>query len=586
MAVTSTEIALATSAGNTGVLSVVRRASADFIGQAAVRRTLPLLAVVLLTAFGLLAYHALKAPSLRVLLPEIGDADKALVLETLHKQGITARVDSNSGLLEVPEAAYHRSRIVLAQNDLPRTATAGYALLDELPLGVSQPVEQARLRQTQETELSRSIETIDPVESARVHLAIPPRSALARETPPSRASIMVKVRSGRALEEGQVAAIVHLVASSVPSLVAANVTVVDQHGKLLSSGSGTALQDVSEEQINHQKALERLYRERVLALLSPLVGFSNLTTEVTATLDFTSSEATSESFAEPGRLRSESVSESSTTNPAARGIPGAVSNTPPPAADVAATPPAAQTGEAAANTTENRSSSQTRNFEVGRELRTTRAPGAHLRKLSVAVVVREAPPAHTPKDASDDDKAGDTADGSTAASSASASPYDKERLTALVKDAVGFDDKRGDSVTVAILPFAEPTEIVERPWYEAAWVADGTKALGAALVLGILAFGVLRPLAPRLFEHHTALASSDAAALLEEDLPTDTIASGQSLEELKAKLKPKRSGISMEMLDTANTYDDKVALIRMLVTEDSARVTNVFRQLMRGEISG
>ena len=585
MADLPTENALVSQPGTELITAVpVFRRAAEVWAQPAVKRSLPLLVVVVLTAVAFGLYSFMKEPTLRVLFPDLVDADKALVLETLKKRDIKAHIDQASGLVQVPEKDYHRAKVMLAENGLPRTVASGYDLLTQMPIGVSQSVEQARLTQSQETEIAHSIEAIDAVSAARVHLAIPPRSALVREHPEARASVMLKIAGGRNLDEGQISAIVHLVSSSVPFLQASNVAVIDQYGKLLSSTANDPGVRASDEQVVHQRTVERMYRDRVIGLLSPIVGYQNLTAEVTATIDFTKSESTSERYEDPGHLRSEQESTTERSEPSARGVPGTLTNTPPNAAALTTTPPAALPADqaAAAAAPTSRTSNRTRNFEVGRELRTVQASSAHLSRLSVAVIVR-APQASAAQGADKKDaKSG--ADDQDAAPVAE--PLDAKQLTSLVRDAIGYDDERGDSVMVSILPFADALAPDSGHWYEATWVADSAKALCGVLLIGVLTFGLLRPMAPRLFDSPAVLSAADSSALLQESQVAETplLSAGESLEELKAKLKPKKSGISAEMLDTANTYDDKVALVRMLVSEDAARVTNVFRQLMNSEI--
>ena len=569
----------------TNPMAVAQRRVLEFAQQPAVRRSLPLIALMLVTVLGFVIYSFVKTPPMRELFPQLADGEKAAVLDTLKKQGMNVEIDSQTGLLRVPESDFYRAKVLLAQAGLPKTTTSGYELLSQMPMGVSQPVEQARLRQTQETELARTIAEIDPIESARVHLAIAPRSALVRETPEARASVVLKVATGRSLGEGQVAAIIHMVSSSIPYLPSANVTVVDQSGKLLSSSASSAEMQLSDDQMQHQTQVERRYRERVLALLSPIVGYQNLSTEVTAQLDFTKVESTKESFDDPVQVRSEQTNTSERTDGGARGVPGTLSNTPPsePALSNADKPAAdAKPADAAAAPLPpaSKTSSSTRNFEIGREVKTVQGQSAFLKKLSVAVIIRESPEA-TAARAESASKAKGKPDAKAEAAATQMAQIEK-----LVKDAVGFDEKRGDSVSVTALPFAEPVTVAGKHWYEEAWVADSAKSLVGALLIGVLAFGILKPLAPRLFQSPVELAAADHASLRDEASQMDsiTLAPGESLEDLKAKLKPKKKGISAELLDTANTYDDKVAVVRMLVGEDAARVTNVFKQLMRSEM--
>ena len=290
-----------------------------------------LLAVVAVGALWL----GLRTPDYRVVLPALADSDKAAVLAALKTGNIPAQVDPATGAVEVSENQVAAARILLAGQGLPKAAASGYDLPGSLPLGTSRAVETARLKQAQETELAASIMAIDGVENAAVHLASGEVSVFIRDRAAPSAAVFVKLASGRVLSDAQVRAIGHLVASSIAGLATDQVSIVDQSGRLLSGDPTSGLLGEDMRQLEYQARVETQYRQRVLALLTPMLGDGNFSAAVSADLDFSENAVTHESYDKDGVIRSEQGS--SATDPAlppARGIPGALSNTVPPAAQV------------------------------------------------------------------------------------------------------------------------------------------------------------------------------------------------------------------------------------------------------------
>ena len=446
-----------------------RERGVRLFAQPAVRRSLSAVAVLLAVAAVLSLWLMLRTPDYRAVFPNLAEADKAAVLAALQTGAFAARVDPASGAVEVPEAQVAAARIMLAGQGLPKAAATGYDLLGAMPLGTSRAVETARLKQAQESELAASIIAIDGVEAASVHLAAGEVSVFIRDRAAPSAAVFVKLAPGRALGDAQVRAIVHLVASSVGGLAADQVSVVDQSGALLSGDPASGLLGESTRQLGYQARVEGLYRSRVVALLTPMLGDGNFSTAVSADLDFSQSDATRESYDKDGALRSEqSSSVADAALPPARGIPGALSNTVPPAAQVG-TAPVAATVPPPVNTGP-RSESFTRSFEVGKAVSVTRGATGQLRRLSVAVVVRD-----------------------TSLGQAKTQAATLATLTGLVRGAVGYDARRGDVVTIAGRPFAAAALDRGPRWYEQAPVQRGGEAVAALVALALLIFGVVRP---------------------------------------------------------------------------------------------
>ena len=423
-----------------------------------------------------------------------------------------------------------------------------------------------KMKQTQEIELARSINEISYILGARVHLAIPERSVFVRDSASPTASVFVKLADGRVLNREQVRSIVHIVSSSIPNMSSDNVTVVDQYGKLLSKPEDDPNIALTEKQLNHRIKIESLYRERVLSLVSPIVGAGNLTAEVNVEMDFTNTQTTEETFdPESISTRSEQNSMDESTDRPARGIPGAVANQAPLAADLQIDTPV----EGDPAEFKQRSSSNVKNYEVSKKLSTTVGQIGKIRRVKTAVLVKN--------------KVIETPEGIV---SEPISEEDKEKISSLVKEAVGFNGDRGDSIVVTSGEFIEEMNLITTKWYEESWFQNLIGQVSTVLILAIVTFGALKPLLNRILVPSAGVGGA-AGGMSEADLEPEEaeaeveVQEGESIEDIKAKLKPKKTAISAEMLDTANTYDDKVAVIRMIVGDEAGKVSNVFRQLMK-----
>ena len=370
--------------------------------QPAVRRSLPMILMVGLIAAAALAWMMLSTPSQRTLFPNLADSDKAAVTAALSQANIDNHVDADTGAVTVARDDYAKARMLLAAQDLPKAAPGGYAILDNMPMGTSRAVEGERLRQARESELAQSIQEIDAIDTARVHLAMPEETVFVRDNASPSASVVLKLQPGRTLDDTQVSSIVNLVASSVPGMKPDAVTIVDQMGNLLSKPGGEdPTTAASDDRIAFQNRVEDKLRTQLVQLLTPLVGAGNFSTEVQADVDLDQTQATRESYDKDGVLRAEQGNWTTTAGDGQppSGIPGALSNSPPPAATLTApgaTPPAAaaKPGSAPAATgpmpdAQKASDNFTRAYDLGREVSVTQGAPGGVKRLSVAVLLRD-----------------------------------------------------------------------------------------------------------------------------------------------------------------------------------------------------
>ena len=548
-----------------GPLSSVRRIASD----PSVRRAAPAVLGVVLAVIGLAAFYFLNKPPVTTLYAGLPEAEKARVVEALTNGGIQVQLDPTTGEVLVPTSDYHTARMQLAAQGLPASVPEGYDSISEIPMGSSRTVENVRLKQSQEIELARSISEIQGLVAARVHLAIPEKSVFARASVPPSASVFVQMEDGRALSRQQISAIVHLVSSSVPSLPKGEVTVVDQYGNLLSQPGRNAATAMTDSQLEHRIRLEDIYRQRIISIVTPMVGGGNVMAEVNLGIDFTRSEITEE-LVDPERnaLRSEQRSSDTSSEMTARGIPGATANRAPTQTEVTTE----QGDKGAEGGVANRSSSEVRNYEVSRTVSTTRKPGTKITRIQASVLLRDL----------------EVVNPETGLSEVKAVPEEKlAEIEQLVINAIGLDLERGDRLTVSSSAFVSTLKGVTKPWYDMEWAVTLMKQGMTILIMAVVVLGVIRPLISRIMVPAAAGAPGEAMVSLDDDAEVDQveIQEGESLEDIKAKLKPKKAAISPEMLDTANTYDDKVAIIRMIVGDEAGRVSNVFKTMIQSDMA-
>jgi flagellar M-ring protein FliF len=454
--------------------------------------------------------------------------------------------------------------MLLAQQGLPKSAPDGDAMISSLPLGASRAVEGERLRGAREMDLARTIEAIDAVEGAKVHLAVEQPSVFLRDRSEPAASVMLRLRPGRALSDAQVQAIVHLVASSVPGLAPDGVSVVDQAGRLLSSAGGDPVSEASGKQLAIQQQIENRYAEALEKLLTPLVGAGNFTAEVHADVDFAEVQATRESYPkdtavvrrEEGSWTTDSANGS--TEPG--GVPGALSNQAPPPADIAAqnsaTPPGAGVVAGGAAATGARTSENyNRSYDIGREVSITKQPVGTVKRLSVAVALKEG--------------------------SKKLSKTELATLENLVKGAVGFDQARGDMIALSARKFAEidPEAAGGPSWWEAGWVSMLARNLSALGIVALIVFGIAKPLMKRRAAAAAAPRATASPRIRNE------IAAALQQEQRIAASDPNRP-VTLDMIEAAPGYSARAELIRNFVRQDPARAALVVRDLIRADMPG
>lgn len=437
------------------------------------------------------------APEYRVLFSNLSEKDAGSVTAALQQANVPYKTEANGTLL-VPADQVYDLRFKLASQGLPKGGGVGFELMDSPKLGMTQFQEQLAFQRGLEGELARTIQSLSPVESARVHLAIPKPSVFIRDKQTPSASVLVNLHPGRALDANQVQSIVHLVASSVPELPPGSVTVVDQSGNLFTAKSDSqSMRGLNSSQLDYIRQMESYYAQRIEAIIAPIVGSGNVKAEVRADLDFSESEATSETFKpnptpEAQSIRSQQTVEDSSggAGTPAQGIPGALSNQPPGPASAPFNAPAganagpntgAGQGQAAGGSSRKES---TVNFELDKTIRHTKEPLGRIKRLSVAVVVNYK-------------LAAQGADGQPG----KPAPLPAQELTNinnLVKETMGFNAQRGDTVNVVNAAFSETKVEADIPlWKDPDNVSMAKSLLKNLIVFGLafyLVFGVLRPL--------------------------------------------------------------------------------------------
>ena len=536
--------------------------------QPAVAKSMPLLGFLALLGIAWLAWMVIGAAPNRTLFAGLPDDQKAAVVEALTTAGVRNSIDRDTGAITVSDDDYHRARMLLASQGLPHGGQDGSDVIGAMPLGSSRAVETERIRAAREADLARTIEAIDVVQSARVHLAVEQPSVFVREHARTAASVMLTLAPGRTLGDSQVQAIVNLVASSVPGLAPDGVSVVDQNGHLLSHAGGDAATGASERQLAVQTQVEDRYRQAITSLLAPILGADNFTTEVHAEMDFSQVQSTREGFpdnqraltSEQGQVSTDSATPGFSSTATAGGIPGALSNQPPTPAQVATAPGAApaagqpgatpgQPGAAtAAGAAGTRSENYDRNFAVGREVSVTQQQTGSVKRLSVAVALRN--PDGRPRGL-----------------------REIQQLEELVKGAVGFDQTRGDVVAINSRTFATAEEVTPS-WWEASWVSMVARNVTALVVAGLLIFGLGKPLLRKstALLANRALSRSSGRSQVSGEIATALADRSRSDHDMK---------VSLEMIEATRDYEARAALIRAFVRQDPARAALVVRDLIR-----
>lgn len=476
--------------------------------------------------------------------------DAAKITEILSSDDIPYKIQIKTGQILVPVDQVESIRIKLAASGLPQNTSIGLELLQQKQaLGTSQFIETARYQHALETELGRTIGSMRNIDSARIHLALPKQSVFIRDREKASASVMVKLSAGRSLEDGQVAAIVNLVASSIPFLKSSGVTMVDQWGRLLTSDSQSAAAAEAENQFQHARKIEQLYSKRIEELLTPLIGRGRIHAKVTAEIDFSVNEQTSESFAaDPGKIRSEQNQEQQDGGKVAGGVPGALANQPP---GTGTTDPQ-QTANI--NGTESTSTNRqfTRNYELDKTITHTSKAVGGIKKISAAIII--------------DDKLTVDKKGETVRTPLEAEEI--EQLTELARVAIGFNEQRGDSVVVINRSF-EPVEQIEAmeppPLWEQPWAWNMGKQVLAGFAVLFLVLMVIRPAMNNLLPNKKSAKGKPGTE--GSPLTTDVMQADQLLS----------SGNSAGLAPPAQVYGDILHMARAMAAEDPKRVAKVVK---------
>lgn len=523
-------------------------------------------------------------PSYGRLYSEIGEKDVSEILEVLNTQGIKYKVENGSGAIMVPIGDVDEVKLKLAGMGLPRSNSVGYELLSkDQGFGSSKSLEMVRFQRALEGEIAQTIMSIQSVKSARVLLAIPQQSVFVRERKKPSASVIVNLYQGRSLDKGQIESIIHLVASSVPQLEADQVTVVDQKGQLLNSRDVSSVSSLTSKQFDYKKNFEEHLMERIENILAPLVG-EGMRVQISADLDFTETDKTQELFdPKSSVLRSEQTSEELNKLPGTQGVPGALSNQPAAAGTAPQTPPAAagSTPNSSANSSTDTTPSSsaknaTRNFEVDKTITHTRSATGLVRRLSVAVVV--------------DDQHIAQADGKI--TNQPFKPEDINRFSDLVKQAVGFDNARGDQVTVTNVAFKvleAPEAIPGIPLWEQGWFLNLMKQLAAILAVLFILFGILRPTMRNLSGWNEAkkaavLAVEQANAAVSGDLVYNQ--NGNRVAALGSPQQPGQAALpnhleDLLLIDVPHSYGKRLEFLQNTVDKDPQLVAQILKRWVR-----
>ena len=548
----------------------------DAVAQSrAVRHFGKLIGLAAAVAIGMVVVLWTAEPNYSPLYTNMSGKDAAQVADALMSRDIDFKLDATSGTLLVDQTRLSEARLLLASQGLADGTAKGLEMLQQdQGLGTSQFIENARYNHALEAELVRSVESIRAVEKARVHLAIPEQSIFIRNRTKPSASVVVKLHPGRVLNPGQVEAVVQMIASSIPMLESSEVKVVDQFGHLLTDEKDEGM-SLTTKQFDYTRKLEDNFVDRIINLLQPIVGEGKVNAQVAAQLDFSAVESTREAY-DPERsvVRSEQVSEEAIGGFAqALGIPGALSNQAPGTGRLGAeVAPEVETGDENIGTEEyptNQNRSSTRNFEVDRVISHTSNPVGSVQRLSVAVII--------------DDKQVTADDGSV-----SKVPYSAEEITSfdkLVKETIGFDQNRGDSVSIISTSFLEievpETEVVPawRSLLNEAWIVNLIKqvlgALGLIAVYFIFVRPALRSLSLKNSDNESRGSAGDAGANGVQALGAPMPMQQQFAGIPNLADDPNNQAAMVRRKDA--TYEQKVDMARSMVMDDPARVANVMK---------
>ncbi len=506
-------------------------------------------------------------PSYKMLYGKLSPQAAGEIVSVLKQEKIPYKLDDFSGQILVPGNRIHDVRLLLASQGLPNNEGSGFEILDQKQgFGTSQFIEKVRYHRALEGELARSITQLKNIDSARVHLAIPKRSVFVRDRRPPSASVLINLRPGKTLDSDQVSAVVHMVASSISELQSHRITVVDQTGRMLTKPEKMADLGLSSAQFEFKQSLENAYIERIERILSPIVGFEGVRAQVNASVDFSITEVTEEKF-DPNvpSIRSEQIMEEERRGGDTGGVPGALTNQPPGTAIA----PENALGENGVNrgAPSSKRRQSTLNYELDKMVSHTRQAPGSLQRLSVAVVV--------------DDKA--RVDENDVVVRTALTPEELNRISDLVKEAVGFDSQRGDSLNVLNATFYQEIPIPpapEEPVWEQSWFVDFAKqGLGVfAAILAIML--ILRPIIKALTHKEEVL---PPGTKIGEDgepiLPTTPQAEDEALEavpEMDEEQRRHEEDMKQKQLEEED-LNNMIGVIKKVVADDPKLVAQVIK---------
>ncbi|KLU16292.1 MULTISPECIES: flagellar basal-body MS-ring/collar protein FliF [Xenorhabdus] len=522
----------------------------------------------------------LRSPDYRVLYSNLSDKDGGEIVTQLTQMNIPYRFAENGAALMIPTDKVHETRLKLAQQGLPKGGTAGFELLDKEKFGISQFSEQVNYQRALEGELARTVESLGPVQSVRVHLALPKPSLFVREQKSPSASVTVGLLQGRVLDEGQINAIVHMVSSSVAGLPASNVTIVDQSGRLLTQSDATS-RDLNTTQLKYTQEVENRFQHRIETILAPVVGRSNVHAQVTAQIDFSRREETAEEY-KPNQPPNQAAvrSKQSSTNeqsggPLVGGVPGALSNQPSAAPSAPIEKPNAnaknngdeKTDQQRSNANKNNSYErmlsnnrnnrydETTNYEVDRTIRHTQLQAGAVERLSVAVVVNYA-----------------TVKGENGPETQALTPEQLSQIEALTREAMGFSADRGDSLNVVNTPFNDTTEVIEPlPFWQHPALLEKLLEAGRWLLLVLVAWLLWRKMVvPQIAKKRAAEKAAQEAQ--KKQLKQHTETSPELDEKMRRNMARQRVNVELQS-----------QRLRELAEKDPRVVALVIRQWMSNE---
>ena len=525
-----------------------------------------MLALAISVALGVAVVLWSQTPNYSLLYSNLGDRELSAVVSGLQQSGVEYKLEAGSGAILVPTSEVDELRLKLAGLGLPRGGGQGFELLEkDTGFGGSQAIEKARIQRALEGEIARSIVTIQSVRTARVLLAIPKQSVFLRHRKKPSASVVVDMHQGRELKKPEVAAILHLVSSAVPQLDVTQVTIVDQKGSLLSSKTSNDVMSMTSNQFEFKQGVEEHLINRVENILLPIVGTGAIRASVSAEVDFTVTEQTQEQYnPDLPALRSEQVTEEQSTLAGAQGIPGALSNQPPVAGEAPEVAAGVTTGERSDARNVNKRS--IKNYELDKKISHTKLSSGRVKRVTVAVVI-------------DNKQGAITAEGAAGASE----PYtdeDMAKFTSIVKEAIGFNELRGDSVTITNLAFRQPEVLAalpEIPLWEQAWVLDVAKQVVGGVFALILIFFVLRPTIKSLLEKPKAVGSSvggEGAVMAPSGSMVTNAGGGQAASGAPLALE---SDEELMMLEAPKSYEQRLEMAQKIAGEDPKRVAQVMK---------